>query len=310
MKKIFIIVAILVLAPITVHAATINTSFDENECILTVSGTQTGHEAQVSTYINGVFKGMNTDTIEDGKYEVKFTLTYDTDTTIDIAIADELGGNKDNKTGIIIPACTKTNTNTKITELFDNQGNSIIINDADKGFEPGDYFEVGIRTKEEMEQLIESVQGTPNYDIYNGFLNAMLNSIGEGNELKYFIESTVKDDQNADIDYSNYNDGFILNLLYPKDEYKKLNGLKIISVDGNTFNKIDDVNFTYDETNETFVINIARPGALLVYIDPNAANSNVNPNTGDNINKYFIMFIVSTIGLISLGIYSKKKIFN
>ena len=311
MKKLFIILGLLLLAPITVNAASndFTTSFDQDKCELHVTGTETGHEAQVYYYENNVFKGMGTNTINNNNFEVVFTLSYNTDTKIKIIVTDENGDNKIEKENINVPACTPP-VRAKKTELFDNQGNSIIINNSNVGFEDDDYFEVEIQSKSQIDQIIEAAQGTPNYDSMKAMLEKMNSAIGDGNELKYYISSVVRDYTNNIIDYSNYNDGFVLNLLYPKDEYNKLKGLKLLSLDMNTLDKVRDINFTYDETNEMFIIDIDEPGIIIAYLDKSIANTSNNPNTGDKINRYIILLIISTVGLITTGIYTKKKIFN
>lgn len=309
MKKLFIILSLLVLAPITVHAAgnDFTTTFDADKCELHVKGTEAGHEAQVSYYENNVFKGMGTDTINSGNFEVVFTLSYNTDTKIKVIVTDEDGNNKLEKTNINVPACALSN---KIVELFDNQGNSIIIKDSNTGFENTDTFDVEIQSKEDVDQILESLKGTANYDNIKSMFDKMMESIGEGNDFKYYILPSVRDDHGNTKDYSNYDDGFTLNLLYSKDEYKKFKNFKLISVDDTNFKKIKDLSYKYDETNEVFVISIDRPGIILAYDDNTLPNETTNPNTGDKINRYIIILIISTVGLITTGIYTKKKIFN
>jgi hypothetical protein len=314
MKKLLIILAVLVLAPITVNAASsVNTSFDDTECKLHVTGTFEGaHQAQVVYYINNNFEGENNGPVTNNQYDVELTLIYNTDTTIKVRVADENGSNEMVKDSVVVPACTPP-APARITEVFDPSNiNSIVINNATIGFDQNDYLDIGIRTKEDIETYLQTLQNSndPNYSNFNSLFNRMKTTVGEGNELKFFIETAVRDEHDSVIDYSNYDDGFVLNMPFPKTEYQKLKGLKIISVDENTYDKISDINYTYDETNEVFVLNIARPGVLLAYIDNTIANTSSNPNTGDNINTYFIVFILSTLGLITTGIYTKKKIFN
>ena len=138
----------------------------------------------------------------------------------------------------------------------------------------------------------------------------MMDSIGSGNTFKYYILPSVRDDHGNTKDYSNYNDGFTLNLLYTKDNYKKLKNFKLISIDDVNFKKIKELSYTYDEQNEMFVISIDRPGIILAYEDNNISNTSTNPNTGDKINRYIILLAVSILGLIGVGIYTKKKILS
>lgn len=312
MKKLLIILAILVFAPITVNASSMWVNFDNTTCQMRVFGEFEGaHQAQVVYYINNNFEGEANGSVVNNQYEVFITLAYNEDKVLKVITADENGDNEMIQDPVIIPECTPP-APTKVTELFDinGQGHSIVINDANVGFEQTDTFEIEINSKEDLDQMLASLQGNPNYDTYEAIFAKMNTVIGEGNELKFHLEPTVKDELGARIDYNGYNDGFVLNLLFPKDEYKKLSGLRIMSVDPTTYDKLNDINYTYDEDNEIFIIQLDRPGILLAYIDGTIANQTSNPNTGDSINRYFIMFIISTLGLISLGVYSKKKIFN
>ena len=305
MKKLFIILIVLLIVPITVNAASndFTTSFDQDKCELHITGTEAGHEAQVSYYENNVFKGLGTDTINNGNFEVVFTLTYNTDTKIKVIVTDENGNNEVTKTNINIPACTIIPI--KLDELFDNQGNSIIIKNKNIGFD-----QTEIQSKDDIDQILESLKNTPNYDNFKSMFDKMLETIGEGNDLKYYILPSVRDEHNNTKDYSNYNDGFTLNLLYSKDEYKKFKNLKLISIDDTNFNKLKDISYAYDETNEMFVISIDRPGIILAYDDNTLPNETSNPNTGDKMMYYVILLGISTLGLIGVGIYTKKKILN
>lgn len=111
MKKILLALTILFLAPLTVSAYEIQTSFDQEKCELTVTGTMDGHEASVSYYdpssnVNNGFVGMKTGTITNGSYEVKFVLKYEQDTTINIVAVNEKSENHTEKTNEVIPACS------------------------------------------------------------------------------------------------------------------------------------------------------------------------------------------------------------
>ena len=310
MKKLLIIFTLLVVAPVVAHATTVSTSFDETQCQLHVTGTINGaHQAQVVYYINDQFEGEGNNSIINDQYEVILTLAYNTDTTLKIRVADENGANEQVKNNVVIPACVPP-APARVTEVFDNQGNSIIINDASVGFDPNDYLDLGIRSKKDIEEYLDTLQSQndPNYDNFYSLFNRMKSTVGDGNEFLYFIESAVRDEHDSVIDYNNYNDGFILNILFPKTEYKKLKGLKLMSVDDTTFDKISDLTFTYDEENEMFIINIDRPGVILAYIDNTVVNQTFNPNTRDYLSRYLIIFILSTIGLVSTGVYTKSKL--
>ena len=110
MKKLLVILTVLFIAPLTVNAYTINTDFDESKCELTVSGTQEGHDANVTLFLSNTdpkeFKGMQTGTIDNGEFSVSFVLKSDQGLTLDIVVANENGDNKTTKLNEEIPACT------------------------------------------------------------------------------------------------------------------------------------------------------------------------------------------------------------
>ena len=56
----FIVIAIICLLPINVFAYNVNTSFDSDNCVLTVSGTQSGHDASVSLFNGNNLLGFKT----------------------------------------------------------------------------------------------------------------------------------------------------------------------------------------------------------------------------------------------------------
>ena len=115
MKKLLVILTVLFIAPLTVNAYTINTDFDESKCELTVSGTQEGHDANVTLFLSNTdpkeFKGMQTGAIENGNFSVSFVLKSDQGLTLDIVVANENGDNKTTKLNEEIPACTIVHEN-------------------------------------------------------------------------------------------------------------------------------------------------------------------------------------------------------
>ena len=111
MKKILVILAVLFIAPLSVNAYEINTSFDDTKCELTVSGTQSGHDASVSLFLSSdsTLKGMKTSSITSGSFEVKFILKYEEETTLDIVVVNEAGQNRTAKLNEVIPTCSINN---------------------------------------------------------------------------------------------------------------------------------------------------------------------------------------------------------
>ena len=130
MKKFVILIALL-FTPIFVKA-NITTDFDHDKCELTITGDQTGHEAMVSIYEGTEFKGLKTDTIDNGNFSVKYVLKYEQDTNINIVVTDEDGHNKQEKTNELVPACSLEQENNpeqqgdKVTVEFNSNGGSAV----------------------------------------------------------------------------------------------------------------------------------------------------------------------------------------
>ena len=154
MKKIFVALIALFMFPLTANAISyqINTSFDEETCKLTVTGTQNGHEAMVSLFKDNEQIGLKTGTISNNEFSVEFTLGYNTDTTIDIVTANENGENETQKNSVSIKACELPDQD--IYELFNN-GTSIIINDKTISFDRDLRYEFSKTSVEEANRILE-----------------------------------------------------------------------------------------------------------------------------------------------------------
>lgn len=118
MKKIFVFLTVLFIAPLTVNAYQINSDFDNDKCEFTVTGTQDGHDANVNIFLssNKELKGMQTGTIENGNFSVTFVLKFEQDTEVDIVVANEAGENKSEKLNELVPACDIVHTNNNNNE--------------------------------------------------------------------------------------------------------------------------------------------------------------------------------------------------
>lgn len=154
MKKIFLALTVLFLAPLTVRAYEIQTDFDPEKCELIVTGTQNGHEASVSYYdTNDEFLGMKTGAIENGSFEVRFVLKYEEDTNINIVVVNEESQNRTEKEDEVVPACNiehpdepdnpdDPNPPENYTISFNTNGGTniadVIIADGDKVERPDD----------------------------------------------------------------------------------------------------------------------------------------------------------------------------
>ena len=269
MKKIFIVIALLLILPITIKAQdSINTSFNTGNCTLTISGTKdSGHEATVYIFDqDNNLIGTKTNTITDNNYQVKFVLAYDTNKKINITLSSEAGGNETRKENVDIPSCTPVELpDGKVDEISDGGGNSIVIKDKRTAFEPDDRLVLEIYNEEESRQLIDSLQGEEKEQVQQIF-NAVFADLGKYRQFLYFINILIQDRFGHDMNYEDYNKGFTLKLAMPKEDYNALKGLKLATLK-NDLTLSNPIKYEYDEENEILSLNIDRLGALVAYID-------------------------------------------
>ena len=268
MKKIFVILVALFLMPICIKAASINTSFNSETCILTINGSQTGHEATIYLFDKDNKNiGTKTDEIEDGKYSTYFVLAYDESKTISITISNESGTDEETKQNVSVPACTPTGLAPgKVDELFDGEGNSIKIKDKRVAFNESDRFELNIYDIEGVEDLIAHIEDEEEKEQIQNIFNLIMKNLGSYKSFVGYFEPHVRDNHNHDIDYSNYKKGFILKIAVPKEDYKSLKGLKFVGLD-EEFNFSDELDYEYDEANEILSIKINSLNPVIAYID-------------------------------------------
>lgn len=287
MKKILCVLAVIFLFPLVVNAETVNTEFNEETCVLTVSGAQTGHEATVSIFKNNELAGFKTNTISNGNYSVDFVLTYDTDTTIDITVANEAGENEKTKTNVNIPACALENNNAnEFNELFDENGNSLIKKQGE--YEDGDHFDLEDIDDETMQEKLAEMDDEER-EVIENLYNIMLSKVGDYREFLKVLNVIVKDRDNIDKYFEDYNGGFILNINIPKEIYNELQGLRFAIFDDQELTLSDPIDFSYDEEAEFVVLEIDRPCTLIAYIDneyeflDNTENPTYNPNKSKEV---------------------------
>ena len=154
MKKLLITLGLILLFPINAYALT--TNFDNDTCTLTISGSKDGHDATVALYKGNDLAGFKTAEINNGSYTIDFVLTYDEETTIDVTVSNQEGGaaNTSAPEQVTVPACEIQHMgDSRIGELFDGN-NSIIMNDANWSFDPGDYFEVSNYDSNGVKELL------------------------------------------------------------------------------------------------------------------------------------------------------------
>ena len=285
MKKILCVLAVLFLFPLAVNAESVNTSFNDETCVLTVSGSKNGHEATVSIFKNNEFAGLKTNTIENGNYSVDFVLAYDTDTTINITVSNEAGGNEIEKNNVVIPACNAPEVET-FNELFDDKGNSLIKKQGE--YEDGDHFNLEDIDDESMQEMLAEMPEEQR-EVIENLYNIMLNKVGDYREFLKVLNVIVKDRNNSDKYFEDYNNGFILNIKIPKEIYNELQGLKFALFDDQQLTLSDSLDYFYDEEQEFVVLEIDRPCTLIAYIDndyeflDNTENPTFNPNKDDKV---------------------------
>ena len=307
MKRIFYILIILLIIPTLVNAKTLDTSFDNEKCVLTVSGSQTGHDATVSLFDNqNKLIGFKTGEINNGNYVVEFVLAYDSERLINITVANEDGQNEISKNDVNIPACEKTvefdnNKNHKYT-VTSEDGNIISFNEEDgHEYELQMFNFMGLSdvALQELEISKEEYEAT--------FAKLIEITKNHGTLLSFYQIEVV--DENG----HHITEGPFKIKIKITEEMKKYNTFKVIFIDvDNNFKMEDPITFTVNGDYLEGTLNHLSTYALVGSITPektNAATGNEdNPKTGDRIVSYISLLGLSIIGLVGAGIYTKKKI--
>ena len=277
MKKYLIILALLVILPVKAYAGTITTSYDTDRCALIVSGTNTGHDATVSIFNkNEDLIGFKTGEIKNNNYLVEFIYTFDQEQLIDITLSSEAGGSETQKKDVNIPACElKSNV---VTELVDDpSGVSVVINDDTVGFKTGDHLVVEIMDEETLNQFLEQLKGSEEYDGIKSMVDFIYKQLGSYRQLGVVLNVYVRDEHQQDVDYSSYNGGFIVNFKVDPNDADKLDGLKIATF-GDDIVLSDPIDYTYDSQKGIISFNVTKPGHFVLYVDK---DYNYLDNTND-----------------------------
>ena len=277
MKKYLIILALLVILPVKAYAGTITTSYDTDRCALIVSGTNTGHDATISVFNkNEDLIGFKTGEIKNNNYLVEFIYTFDQEQLIDITLSSEAGGSETQKKDVNIPACELKSS--AITELVDDpSGVSVVIKDDTVGFNPGDHLVVEVMDEETLNQFLEQIKGTPEYEGIKSMVDFILKQLGSYREFGTVLNVYIRDDHQQDVDYSSYNGGFIINFKVDPNDADKLDGLKIATF-GDDIVLSDPIDYTYDSQKGIISFSATKPGHFVLYVDK---DYNYLDNTND-----------------------------
>ena len=266
MKKILFSLIALLLIPISVNAASINTDFDEESCVLTVSGAQTGHEATVSLFnTNSDLIGFKTGAITDGNYSVEFVLGYDADTTIDIILADENGSNELSKSGVSIKACEPPvvepnepeSGSLYLNKIIDGAGNFLEDTKDKKPFHIDDTLEIETVSADMFSLLPAEDQEK---------IEALKEMLGDRKEVVALMFVYVNDDHG--------NEKHLLNSTYKlllkadKDDYQLFNRLTAIRlVDEDNMDFSEPIEILYDDNDNGMYFSTENVGIFVIYDD-------------------------------------------
>ena len=102
-------------------------------------------------------------------------------------------------------------------------------------FDPGDTFSVSNYDSNGVEELLEMIQqmAPDQYDETKAIFDTIMSSLGEYRQFAYVIDMFVRDDQNVEKDFSNYNKGFTVNIFIPSEVYNTIKGFKLAPIDEN-----------------------------------------------------------------------------
>ena len=266
MKKTLFSLIALLLIPSVVNAASINTSFDEETCVLTVSGAQIGHDATVSLFNPaGDLIGFKTDEISDGNYSIDFVLGFDADTTIDITLSNESGTNELSKNSVSIKACEPPileppepdNSLLYLNKIIDGAGNFLEDTKDKKPFHIDDTLEIETVSADMFSLLPAEDQEK---------IEALQEMLGDRKEVVALMFVYVNDDHGNEkrlLDST-----YKLLLKADKDDYQLFNRLTAIRLaDEDNMDFSEPIEILYDEKDSGMHFNTENVGIFVIYDD-------------------------------------------
>ena len=326
MKKILYLSPLLLLAPMIVSAADVNTNFNNESCVLTVSGSQTGHDATVSLFDDhnkGI--GFKTGEIINGNYSVDFVLSYENETTINITVSNESGESEKQLNNVVIPACNAPvlDPGPEGPQPYDpqNPGNNEVVKDktytvSDEAGniisfkeEKGHEFRLNVMNFYGLNDVALNDLGIPK-DLYENMFNGITNAVKNEGTLLAFLQIEVEDENGFLIHEGPFNIKIKMT-----DEMKKYNSFKFIYVDTNDNFKTQTpiefkVNGEYLEGTLNHLSEYAVVGNVVESVADVAEAPTSNPKTGDSILLYVGVLGLSVVSLVGTGLFLKKSYVN
>lgn len=317
MKKMFYLIPLLLLTPMVVNAENnVNASFNNETCTLTISGTQTGHDATVSLFDDHDKKiGFKTGEINANTHDfnVDFVFTYDHEVTIKAVVSNETGGNEITKDNIVIPVCELANNHqgnepvkdTTYTVTTEN-GDTITFKE-----EAGHTFRLNIMDFYGLSDVALTDLNIPK-ELYQMMLTGIANAVNDEGTLVAFLQIEIFDENDFSIKEGPFNIKIKMT-----EEMKKFNSFKIIYVDtDNNFRTQTPielkVNGDYLEGTLEHLSTYAVVGNVVEETTPasDTTTGTSNPKTGDNLMFYIAVLGFSALGIVGTAVFLKKNQVN
>ena len=306
-SKLFITLLIALVCPFVVKAADglsiTSKSYDENRYEFRVSGNSNYSEVMVSLFDGDNLLSFKTVSSSNGSYSALFDITFEQDKTITIKVGDI--NSTDYKISTLDVKKSVTHLN---NVLVDENDNELIIKGANAEFRDNDRFNLNIYSMDDINQMLEAVKGTDQEEEFTQGYNIIKLALGK-NELLSYFEPNVMDDQDNRSDYSSHMGGFTLKVKVDKETFESFGDFRISVLNEETGLLGDPIDYSYDEENEFFVVNMDKIGILLAYYpveDEEVSDSN-NPHTSDTVGTCFVVFGLSLVGLIGCVSYFREQ---